>query len=501
MRRVGVFLAGFVALFICVPAQALSPGVVDPTIELDATKSVLVSSLYAKRGEVIVELYNNTERPLEVSGWKLRFITLSSEADVVLADGWLRGDTFVALSENGLVPGVFAFPSLSLAPLEPIQKVQVLDLQNQLVSEVTSFPADITSRWYQRKSTGLSGTFTSDFSAATSSTKLRHTPLYLPPVAKPLLGIVEIYPHASNCSPMDASILCGDYVKLYNPTDDIAYLADYRLRSDSASSESSNAFHLDGYDAVEPGGYLTISLRDDGDLLSLTDDGGWVWLEDIEGIQRYEETAVNYPSASSSSKVGYAWALGDNGSWQWTSTPMPGAPNAFPAAIPGMGGGVLGELSECPQGKYRNPETNRCRNIEDAIATLAACAEGQFRNPETNRCRSSTAVIAGLSPCAAGQERNPETNRCRNVAAASMLAACPSGQERNPSTNRCRKSVLSAALAPASIPAIQQATQPNSLAMTLLGTVGVGAIGYGIYEWRSEISGSIRKLTARLGKK
>lgn len=66
------------------PLQALSPGVIDPTIELDAPKPVLVSSLYTKRGETFAELYNNTEQPIDVSGWRLRFITATSESDVVL---------------------------------------------------------------------------------------------------------------------------------------------------------------------------------------------------------------------------------------------------------------------------------------------------------------------------------------------------------------------------------------------------------------------------------
>jgi len=499
MRLVGMILAGVVVLVLSTPVQALNPGAIDPTIELDGGKKVLISSLFTKRGETFVELHNNTEQPIDLSGWVVRFSSVNSEADVALPSGWLLADSFVSLSENSLVGGVFGFGSLSIPTSEAIVSAQVLDASG-IVSDVTAFPADITTKWYQRKSTGLSGTFASDFSAATTSTRLRHTPLYILPTDPPALRIVEIYPHASDCSPLDASILCGDYVKLYNPTNLIAHVGDYRLRSDSSTSESSSAFHLDVYGDVQPGGYLTVFLRDDGDEMSLTDSGGWVWLEDAEGVTRYEETVVPYPSAGSETKIGYGWALADDAVWQWTSTPTPNAANAFPLPEPGMGGGEVLDLAACSQGKYRSPETNRCRNIEDAIATLAACAEGQERNTATNRCRSTASIANSvLAPCDPGQERNPATNRCRSLASSGGLTPCPAGQTRNPETNRCRKTVLSAALSPAAIDPVKQQTS-NPFVMTLLGTVGVGAIGYGIYEWRSEITGALRKLAARVGK-
>lgn len=396
---------------------------------------------------------------------------------------------------------MLSFPTLGLPTAEPIVTLKVIDNNGQLVSEVTGFPVDITTKWYQRRSTGLSGVFVNDFSAATASTKLRHTPLYLPPTNAPLLRVVEIYPRASNCSPVDASILCGDYIKLHNPSSQTASTASYRLRTDSATSESSNAFHLDAYDDLAPGGYLTVSLRDDGDKLSLTDSGGWVWLEDIAGTTRYDETVVSYPSAGSDSKIGYAWALASGVDWQWTSSPTSDGANAFPLPEPGMGAGVLGDVADCPTGKYRNPDTNRCRNIEEAIATLVACPEGQTRNLETNRCRSNGSVASAiLTSCDSGQERNPVTNRCRSTLPSGGLSPCPIGQARNPETNRCRKTLLSAALSPAAIDPVKQQTS-NPFVMTLLGAVGAGAIGYGVYEWRSEISGSLRKAIARVSKK
>ena len=80
------------------------------------------------------------------------------------------------------------------------------------------------------------------------------------------------------------------------------------------------------------------------------------------------------------------------------------------------------------------------------------------------------------------------------------LTPCPTGQTRNPATNRCRKSVLSSAISPAAIDPVQEQTT-SPFVMTLLGMAGAGAIGYGIYEWRSELAGIMRKVVSKMGKK
>ena len=51
MRWVGASLAVCMLLVFVAPARALNPGVIDPSIEVDADRPVLISSLYTKRGE------------------------------------------------------------------------------------------------------------------------------------------------------------------------------------------------------------------------------------------------------------------------------------------------------------------------------------------------------------------------------------------------------------------------------------------------------------------
>ncbi len=121
-----------------------------------------------------------------------------------------------------------------------------------------------------------------------------------------------------------------------------------------------------------------------------------------------------------------SWSWFGNDTWEITYSTTPHQENE---EMP---------LRPCPEGQERNPDTNRCRNIESSTETLSPCPEGQERNPETNRCRNVAAAASQFVPCGPGQERNPETNRCRNINQASQLVPCGEGQERNPETNRCR---------------------------------------------------------------
>lgn len=258
------------------------------------------------------------------------------------------------------------------------------------------------------------------------------------------------------------------------------------------------------------------------------------------------EETVDYPV---NMKDNIAWALVDD-KWQETNNPTPNVANEqskqdTPAVV-GMGGG----LAPCPEGKYRHPETKRCRNNETAngltpcregqernpatnrcrsIAAnsreLTPCKEGQERNPDTNRCRSTSAAANQLVPCKAGQERNPETNRCRSTAAAASnlkpcnpdqvrnpetnrckkidsdtntLKPCKEGQERNPDTNRCRKirETAEAAFAVDETPP----GDGNHYGWWAAGVAATGAVGYGVYEWRRDIARGFMRLRT-FGKK
>jgi len=84
-----------------------------------------------------------------------------------------------------------------------------------------------------------------------------------------------------------------------------------------------------------------------------------------------------------------------NGDWRQGLVPSPNTANSMPtAAEEEVVAAVDRDLTDCGPGKYRNSDTNRCRNIE---------------------------VESSLTPCSAGQERNTETKRCRNTASTTAV--------------------------------------------------------------------------------
>lgn len=180
------------------------------------------------------------------------------------------------------------------------------------------------------------------------------------------------------------------------------------------------------------------------------------------------------------------------------ATARPTSANAIVSPAP--------KVTVCPEGKYLNPETNRCKSIEETLNTLAACDEGYERNPITNRCRKIvTTAVKTLEPCKEGQERNPVTNRCRSIASAvAELLPCDEGYERNPATNRCRK-VLAASTASATTASkfVEHAKGDdwNAWTWALVAVGATGAIGYGVYEWRHELRGFGQQIAAKLTKK
>lgn len=162
-------------------------------------------------------------------------------------------------------------------------------------------------------------------------------------------------------------------------------------------------------------------------------------------------------------------------------------------------------LAACKSGQERNLVTNRCRNTTAATASTAsgsaaanitACKPGQTRNPTTNRCATNAAVpsTSSTTTCKAGQERNPETNRCRNIVVPATAKACPAGQERNLETGRCKKSTTDSSGSVAKVEDIKTPVSAGSTRWLLPAVAIIGAIAYGMYEWRQEISQKFRRL-------
>lgn len=485
----------FLLSFSTVSVSALD---VTPTLPIPKNAGLLITA-YGTSGNQssldVLQIYNTNDTIVPLDGWWVGATTTlqSTPRQLFPLTGYMKAESHGVYAKQGGVAGSGVYP-FSLPPVAPGERLTKLVLIAP-IAELTSpeQPVVAIDGVYRR------GITTTGYSSSTAFTKLNEPitlyadELYTVPLA-PALRIVEIIARHAECAPNDTSAVCGDYVKLQNSSDLPIDASLYRVRTDSGTSETGNAFSLNGF--IEPGAYLTVTLRDDGEKLSLTDSGGYVWLEDIAGIAKYyDETMVQYPSASSTAKIGWAWALDSlDATWKWTSTPQPDAKNLI--TVPAEVITVTSEPGECPAGKYRNPETNRCRSLEEAVNVLAQCEEGKERNPVTNRCRSAAVLAsATLSPCNEGQERNPVTNRCRatnSSGSVSTLGPCQTGYERNASTNRCRKTHSQGTSATTVPPAV--GAERSSLQTALLVVVGVGAAGYGLYEWRSELLRGLRRI-------
>jgi len=267
-----------------------------------------------------------------------------------------------------------------------------------------------------------------------------------------------------------------EFIELFNSTPNPVSLFGCSLRI----GETGKEFALPD-EQLESGGYRV--FYDSETALALPNKtAAAVWLLRSESEQKvaYADDMID----------NQAWAL-IAGVWQPTNKASPGETNVLVEDAPFGKGGGESTAVPCDEDQERNPATNRCRKITQATS-VQPCKPDQQRNPETNRCRTVAAAANTLTSCKPGQERNPDTNRCRSVLAAeSTPKPCATGQERNADTNRCRK-VMSPESSLAAVKDVQASGSADPR-WWLAGVAMVGAIGYGVYEWRHDI-------TAKFGK-
>ena len=358
---------------------------------IDTTPAASASNKLFTIGEVyIIELFNSGSTPVNLT--EVRLLDTANPARELLFNktertGWLEPGKHVVLAADGAVSANTTYKLLGWNGIAPMAAARPASL-SVVYGDNRASSVDISGDNILRKRTFGSASYNATFQDAVGPSdtadvtiwdRLYDDGLYAPPATAAGLAIIEIYPYSSSCSPFDSSILCGDYIKIVNTSDHTIDLDEYVLRTDSSSASrtTANTFSLAG--TLQPGDTHVVSRTDTGAALSLTNSGGYIWLEDKWGIEQYTDTVAHYESAGSS-RQGYSYALAEDGTWQWTSTPQPYGDNTITVPI--------AEAAPCPEGKYRNPDTNRCRNIEDVISDLVPCGEGKERSPETNRCRN-----------------------------------------------------------------------------------------------------------------
>ena len=487
LKTVAIWLCLLLTTIACVPSVGADALVSTPTQILGTAPLIITSFKTTGGGKDIsfLEVYNNGNTLQKLSDWMIVDTTNQRSLMAVERSGYIEPNTHVVLARDGAVLGAtYTITGWSTSVLNP-QIMTNLELVN-----VNYRPTDMVIASKYIDVWTMRSYLTASYSSTTLEPAYRalfDDGIYVVSGAPIGLQVVEIYPYASSCDPFDGSVLCGDYIKLFNASDHAIDLSGYVIRTDSSSSTrtNTNAINLGG--ELRAGEYRTVALTNSGGKLALTNSGGYVWLEDTWGLSVYNGTLTRYEPAGSALQ-GYAYAAGSNGAWQWTTTPMP------------LGENVITPLTiqTCADGKYLNPDTNRCRTLEETLNTLTTCEEGSERNLATNRCRKIVSSSAStLTPCKEDQVRSPETNRCRSIAGeASSLTPCAVGSERNPETNRCRKvAVAGASTSKYPVEPYGQSSG-DSTVWWAVGGAAVIAVGYGVWEWRQEIMTVGSKLRA-----
>lgn len=485
MRTVTYVIGLIIGLAVVVaPVNAID--VIDPPVST-FYGPLFISGLQVTNKLDVIEIYNESSMPVDLSLWSIQYpsLTLGQVCTITLQD-WIPPGGYIVASANGALPAVTENVLFYDSCLRSLASDFTLKLYDNDVLQETLSP---TSGAFVRK--GLTKTyrtnkFSTDFISMNRS--LYAGEWYNPPQSLQL-QISEVVANSRNCSPVEIALDCNDYVKLYNPTDQSVDLSEFRIRNGylGQSSSSSNTTILDGL--VEPGHFVIVPI-------TVINSASWLWLEDMYGVRRYDNTVQDYPDATSDTKKGQAWAYDiSDGAWKWTSQPTPSdLPSVFP--LPPSEEVVAAEplLAPCKDGQYRSEETNRCRSITVATSELTSCKEGQYRSDETNRCRSVVSAVASLIACKEGQERNLESNRCRSTSGSvSVLADCKEGQERNPETNRCRNVIGNVPTAAFAVEPIADTTGAF-VGWWALGGIGIVALAYGGWEWRVEILQATKKL-------
>jgi hypothetical protein len=279
----------------------------------------------------------------------------------------------------------------------------------------------------------------------------------LVPLENSILFITELLPNAPS---VDTG---NEFIEIYNPNSKSVNLKGYVLQVGPAFTKQ---YELNE-GLILPGEYLIFSDTESKIVLPNT---SGVQLRLLAPNGEIVSQSPVYTNASDD----VSWALVED-QWIYTNqiTPSSGNKPYLEISVDEVLG-VTTVLAPCPVGKFRNPETNRCKNIETAISALQPCDEDEFRNPETNRCRKIQ-TLASLSSCPEGQERNPETNRCRKVSVLSSSSedvAIITDVEVQNTSGKINWPVIILAL--------------------------LGTFGYMAYEWRNEIRKNFSRLKTKL---
>ena len=476
----------------------------DERTEENAT--ILISKI--SQDKKYVEMYNPTNQNVNLAGWKIEYYAGSSAKTVgkIFKDEVILANGFLVLSNDKTLAGAIKFDNnLGLAQNDGSV---VLSRSDGSVSDTVGWGNNSKSagspikggvkivwRCFVGKNIIDSKNNSTDFLSSKGSDNQEIVP-YSRPNCKSPEHKPESPKELNKCEGLKLSEIASNideqFIEIVNSGEKTVITTGCKLTiGDSGVRENIGDIELN------PGEFLVIKIKSTN--LKLPKTKGKVYLLDEAGSKIDISEYNNMPKGAS-------WSLIDD-EWTRTFAITEGAANIFkeyPDCQNGYERNALGRCVKiaippievsCPVGQYRHPETRRCRKIE-AEKTITPCKDGYYRSEETGRCRSiASAAAKTLKPCPEGQFRNSSTGRCKKIASTDDIAKeCPEGFERNPQTKRCRK------IKSANMPTVgSAAAEVKQVAGAtwgwwVFGGVSLLAVGYGIWQWRWEISQFVRKI-------
>ena len=467
---------------------------------------ILISKI--SQDKKYVEIYNPTNQNVDLAGWKIEYYAGSGAKTVgkIFKDEVILANGFLVLSNDKMSADAIKFDNnLGLAQNDG----------SVVLSRSDGSVADIVGWGNNSKSAGSpikggvkivwrcfvgeeiidSKNNSTDFLLSKYSDNQEIVPYSRPncktPDSKP-----EPPKELNKCEGLKLSEIASNvdeqFIEIINSGEKTVITTGCKLTvGDSGVRENIGNIELN------PGEFLTIKIKNT--KLKLPKTKGKIYLLDEAGSKIDIAEYNNIPKGAS-------WSLIDD---EWIQTFMitENSENIFKEYLDCQSGyerNVLGRCvkiaippieSPCPVGQYRHPETRRCRKIE-AAKTITPCKDGYYRSEETGRCRSiASAAAKTLKPCPEGQFRNSATGRCKKIASTDdIVKECPEGFDRNPQTKRCRK------IKSANMPTVgSAAAEVKQVAGAtwgwwVFGGVSLLAVGYGVWQWRWEISQFVRKI-------
>ena len=473
------------------------PKIDNPDGKTEENAPILISKI--SQDKKYVEIYNPTNQNVNLAGWKIEYYAGSGAKTVgkIFKDEVILANGFLVLSNDKTLAGAIKFDNnLGLAQNDGSVVLSRLDGS---VSDIVGWGSNSKFAGSPIKG-GVKIVWRCFIDSKNFLSGKNLNNQEVEPYSRPNCKNSEPKPKSSKelnkCEGLKLSEIASNvdeqFIEIINSGEKTVITTGCKLAvGDSGVRENIGDIELN------PGEFLVIKIKNT--KLKLPKTKGKVYLLDEAGSKIDISEYNNMPKGAS-------WSLVDD-EWTRTFAITEGAANIFkeyPDCQSGHERNALGRCvkiaippveSPCPVGQYRHSETRRCRKIE-AEKTITPCKDGYYRSEETGRCRSiASAAAKTLKPCPEGQFRNSATGRCKKIASTDDIAKeCPEGFERNPQTKRCRK------IKSASMPTVgSAAAEVKQVAGAtwgwwVFGGVSLLAVGYGVWQWRWEISQFVRKI-------